>query len=243
MASEANLDFMRRENRRYIVGTPKSLLSRYESALLREDWTSVREGVEVKRLDSGVPGETFILYRSDDRGKKKEAMRERFSKRREEGLRKLAARCENRKCPPEKISESPGRLRERNSRASRFYYAKVHDDAGRACLEWRFEAERAGHASPLDGCYILRSNIPEWKTLERLSSRAGLGDEPRRLLRELANIQLVDVIPPTSAGVELKRSCVTIPTEHQQILLQRLKMRRKHQFVVKTFKKRSLKIN
>lgn len=277
MVSEANLEFMRREGRRYIVGTPKSLLSRYESALLLEDWTSVREGVEVKRLDSDVPGETFILCRSDDRGKKEEAMRERFSKRMAEGLRKLAARCEKRKCSPEKISESLGRLRGRNSRASRFYYAKVHDDGGRARLEWRFDAERADHASPLDGCYILRSNIAEWKpedlweayihlteaeeafrihksdlrlrpvwhqkedrvrahilvcflayvlwkTLERLCSGAGLGDEPRRVLRELSNIQLVDVILPTSAGVELKRSCVTIPTAHQQILLQRLKL-------------------
>lgn len=277
MVSEANLEFMRREGRRYIVGTPKSLLSRHESALLREDWTSVREGVEVKRLASEIPGETFILCRSADRSKKEEAMRELFSKRMEEGLKKLAARCEKRKCAPEKISESLGRLRERNSRASRFYYAKVHDDSGRARLEWRLDAERSQHASPLDGCYILRSNIAEWKpeelweayihlteaeeafrihksdlrlrpvwhqkeervrahilicflayvlwkTLERLCARAGLGDEPRRVLRELSNIQLVDVVLPTSAGVEIKRSCVTVPTPHQQILLQHLKL-------------------
>ncbi len=85
MVSEANLEFMRREGRRYIVGTPKSLLSRYESALLREDWTVVREGVEVKRLASEVPGETFILCRSADRGRKEESMRERFALRMEDG--------------------------------------------------------------------------------------------------------------------------------------------------------------
>ena len=277
MVSEANLEFMRREGRRYIVGTPKSLLSRYESAFLREDWTSVREGVEVKRLASEIPGETFILCRSDARGKKEEAMRERFAKRMEDGLKKLAARCEKRKCAPERISESLGRLRERNSRASRFYHAKVHDDAGRARLEWSLDAQRREQTSPLDGCYILRSNIAEWKpeelweayihlteaedafrvhksdlrlrpvwhqkeervrahilvcflayvlwkALERLCSRAGLGDEPRRVLRELSNIQLVDVIVPTSAGVKLRRSCVTVPTGHQQILLQHLKL-------------------
>jgi transposase len=275
MVSEENLAFMRREGRRYIVGTPKGLLARYEAALLQEDWVNVREGVEVKRLPSEIPGETFILCRSHDRGEKERAMREVFSKRMEEGLAKLAARCEKRKCAPARISESLGRLRERSSRASRHYSAKVLDDNGRARLEWSLDNERKDSASLLEGCYILRTNIQDWKpeelweayihlteaeeafrihksdlrlrpvwhqkeervrahilvcflayvlwkTLERLCSRAGLGDEPRRVLRELSNIQLVDVVLPTSTGMELKRSCVTTPTPHQQILLERL---------------------
>jgi transposase len=278
MVSEANLAFMRKEGRRYIVGTPKSLLSKHEAALLKEDWTNIREGMEVKLLTSEIPGETFILCRSRDRGAKEQAIRERFFKRMEEGLTKLAARCEKLKCDPAKISESLGRLRERNSRASKFFYAKVHDDNGRARLEWRVESERKERASPLDGCYILRSNIQDWKaedlweayihlteaeaafrihksdlqlrpvwhqteervrahilvcflayvlwkTLGRLCSQAGLGDEPRRVLMELANIDLVDVILPTKNGgeeSELRRSCVTAPTPHQQILLKQL---------------------
>jgi len=278
MVSEANLEFMRKEGRRYIVGTPKSLLSQHEAALLRQDWTSVREGVEVKLLASEIPGETFILCRSRDRGAKEQAMRERFAKRMEEGLAKLEARCEKRKCKPGLISESLGRLRERNSRASRFYFVKVHDDNGRARLEWRLDVEREKRAGPLDGCYILRSNIHDWKaedlwdayihlteaeeafrihksdlrlrpvwhqkeervrahilvcflaymlwkTLERLCKQAGLGDESRRVLRELSLIQLVDVILPTKGGPELKRSCVTVPTPHQRILLDQLKMK------------------
>src|SRR5215469_15752097 len=104
MVSEANLTFMRQEGRRYIVGTPKSQLSKHEAALLREDWVGVREGVEVKRLPSEVPGETFILCRSRDRSAKEQAMRELFSKRMEMGLAKLAARCGKRKCDPGTIS-------------------------------------------------------------------------------------------------------------------------------------------
>jgi transposase len=275
MVCEKNLEFMRRENRRYIVGTPKSLLSKHEAALLEQDWTSVREGVEVKLTASDVPGETFILCRSHDRSKKEHAMRKLFSKRMEEGLTKLANSCDKRRYSPEKISESVGRLRERNSRASRFYFAKVHDDNGRARLEWRLDVEREKHASPTDGCYILRSNIqnwkPEelweayihlteaqeafrihksdlrlrpvwhqkedrvrshilvcflayvlWKTLERLCVNAGLGDEPRRVLKELCAIQLVDVILPTKVGAEIRRTCVTVPTAHQRILLKQL---------------------
>jgi len=166
MVSEKNLEFMRLEGRRYIVGTPKNQLSRHEAALLREDWTYVREGVEVKLEASDIPGETFILCRSRDRLKKEEAMRGRFSKRMEDGLAKLAARCGKFKCAPAKISESLGRLRGKNSRASRFYYAKVHDENGRARLEWRLDAEKEQRASPLDGCYILRSNISDWKPEE-----------------------------------------------------------------------------
>ena len=86
-------------------------------------------------------------------------MRESFSRRMEEGLAKLAARCEKFKCAPEKIGESLGRLRERNSRASRFYHAKVHDEKGRARLAWRVEAERKDRASPLDGCLIFQRII------------------------------------------------------------------------------------
>jgi hypothetical protein len=61
-----------------------------------------------------------------------------------------------------------------------------------------------------------------WKTLGLLCRRAGLGDEPRQVLAELAEIQVVDVILPTRSGVELRRRCVTQPTKHQAILLQLL---------------------
>ena len=61
-----------------------------------------------------------------------------------------------------------------------------------------------------------------WKTLEQMSRRAGLGDEPRRVLAELGRIKLVDVVLPTRDRTEIRRRCVTRPDEHQAILLQRL---------------------
>ena len=64
-----------------------------------------------------------------------------------------------------------------------------------------------------------------WKTLGLLCRRAGLGDEPRKVLEELAEIQVVDVILPTRSGVDLRRRCVTQPTKHQAILLQLLGLR------------------
>ena len=61
-----------------------------------------------------------------------------------------------------------------------------------------------------------------WKFLGQLCQRAGLGDEPRRVLDELSELRVVDVILPTKDGCELRTRCVTQPSDHQKILLQRL---------------------
>jgi hypothetical protein len=64
-----------------------------------------------------------------------------------------------------------------------------------------------------------------WKTLAASCQQAGLGDEPRQVFEELSEITLVDVALPTRSGVELRKRCISQPTEHQRILLQRLGMR------------------
>jgi transposase len=63
-----------------------------------------------------------------------------------------------------------------------------------------------------------------WKTLEQLCRQAGLGDEPRRVLDELSEIRLLDVVLPTRNGIEIRQQCVSRPTEHQHILLDRLRL-------------------
>jgi hypothetical protein len=57
---------------------------------------------------------------------------------------------------------------------------------------------------------------------EWLSGRADLGDEPRKIFAELQQISLVDVVLPTRAGISIRKRCVSRPTDHQAILLQRL---------------------
>jgi transposase len=64
-----------------------------------------------------------------------------------------------------------------------------------------------------------------WKTLGQLCERAGLGNEPRRVLRELSEIRLIDVVLPTKQGIEIRTRCVSKPSDHQQILLDRLGLR------------------
>jgi len=46
--------------------------------------------------------------------------------------------------------------------------------------------------------------------------------EPRRVIDELSEIRMVDVVLPTRSGIELRRRCITEPTDHQAVLLQRL---------------------
>lgn len=63
-----------------------------------------------------------------------------------------------------------------------------------------------------------------WKTLGRMCEGAGLGTEPRQVLNELAQLNVVDVILPTRSGAEIRKRCVTQPTKRQAVLLQRLRL-------------------
>src|SRR5258707_1291866 len=63
-----------------------------------------------------------------------------------------------------------------------------------------------------------------WKTMAQLCQRAGLGNEPRKVFQELADITLVDVVLPTRNGVIIRKRCISRPTEHQAILLQHLNL-------------------
>ena len=64
-----------------------------------------------------------------------------------------------------------------------------------------------------------------WKTLGQMCEQAGLGNEPRRVLEELGDLRMMDVILPTRSGIEIRKRCLSKPTDHQQILLDRLKLR------------------
>jgi transposase len=48
-----------------------------------------------------------------------------------------------------------------------------------------------------------------WKTLAQLCQRAGLGNEPRKVFQELADITLVDVVLPTRYAVTIRKRCIS----------------------------------
>jgi transposase len=85
---------------------------------------------------------------------------------------------------------------------------------------WHHREHRVGaHILVCFLAYVL------WKTLAASCRQAGLGDEPRQVFEELCEISLVDVVLPTRNGLEVRKRCISQPTEHQRILLQRLGMR------------------
>jgi hypothetical protein len=86
MLSEENVRFLKQAKRRYIVGTPKDVLKRFEGELRAADWHRVREGLEVRFCAAPGGEEVFLLCRRAQRKQKEQAMHERFEKRIEEGL-------------------------------------------------------------------------------------------------------------------------------------------------------------
>jgi transposase len=277
MLSKANIQFLKRGDRRYIIGTPKSALKQFERQLLEAPWDRVREGVEVKLCPSpDGDEETFILCRSRDRLEKEKAIFARFESRIEAGLQKIQASCQKKKQSAVKIAERVGRLKGANSRAARLFDVKVEESqSSGATLTWTKNESLRQWATLTDGCYVLRSNVQDWtdeelwhaymqlteaelafriqksdlrirpiwhqkqdrvqahilvcflayvlwKTLAQLCRQVGLGDEPRRVFEQLGELRLVDVILPTSEGINIRRRCVSRPSEHQAILLERL---------------------
>ncbi len=61
-----------------------------------------------------------------------------------------------------------------------------------------------------------------WKMLGQMCKRAGLGNEPRKVFNEIAQIKVVDVLMPTKQGTVIRNRCIAQPTKPQAVLLQML---------------------
>jgi transposase len=280
MSSADNIEFLKQGSRRYIIGTPRGMLRKYQQQMIGREWRKVRDGLEVQlcKDPEGESEETFILCRSADRAKKEQAMHERFEKRIEEGLGKIQKSCRQKKQEAVKIAHRVGRLMGQNTRAAGAFKTQIGVDAsGRVTLTWEKVESWRAWARLSEGCYLLRSNVRDWtaeelwraymqlteaegafrihksdltlrpvwhqkqgrveahilvcflayvlwKTLGQWCKVAGLGDEPRKVLDEIAQVSMVDVVMKTKCGRTIRRRCVTRPSEHQAILLERLNL-------------------
>jgi transposase len=278
MVSEENVEYLRKGGRRYILGTPKSQLRKYERELVSKEWKQVHEGLQVRLCPAPDGKEVFILCRSLERQAKEQAMHERFEHRIEEGLGRIANGCRKNRQKPLVIAERVGKLMGQNTRAAGLFRVQIKEEAGAAQIEWTKLDSWREWARLSEGCYMLRSNVTDWtpeelwrayiqlteaeaafriqksdlqirpvwhqradrvqahilvcflayvlwKALGQMCHMAGLGDEPRKVFEELKEIALVDVVLPTRNGITLRKQCVSRPTEHQSILLQKLQLR------------------
>jgi transposase len=178
MVSEDNLDYMRRVGARYLVGTPKAMLKKFDQQLLSQDWEEVQSGVEV-RLCSGpdTQAETFVLCRSQGRREKENAILNRFVQNMETGLAKMEASMAAGKLQDrQKAERRIGRLQERNSRAASLFTITVTETKEKK-LEMTVHKNEDRYRQLLEngGYYLLRTNWTEtdpktlWSTYIQLT--------------------------------------------------------------------------
>lgn len=167
MVDEEDIEFLRAGGRRYIVGTSRYMLKRFEAQLISKGWAAVHEGLEIKLCPSPNGNETFILCRSSERRQKEKAIHERFEKRIEEGLKAIEAGCAARKHKAVTIAKRLGRLLGKNSRAAGLFETDViQAPDGRAKLVWKKVQTWRNWAQLTEGCYLLRSNVNDFSAEE-----------------------------------------------------------------------------
>ncbi len=167
MASADNLTWLRDTGRRYIIGAPKSELKKFGAALAAAaGWRTVHEGVEVKLTSHPETDETVILCRSADRRDNERAMHERFSRRIEAALDRLAARIarSKKRLEPSQVNRQIGRILQQNQRAAARFAVTLEPDDGPAGFRLRIARNVAfdDWAALSEGAYLLRSNVSDW---------------------------------------------------------------------------------
>jgi hypothetical protein len=187
MTSEENVEFLKQGGRRYILGTAKSMLKRFEQELLSQEWKQVHAGLEVRLCPAPAGEEVFILCRSAERQEKEKAIHDRFERRIEEGLNRIQAGCRKRKGSPTQVAQRVGRLLGENSRAAKLFEVRVESEAdGRAHLQWKKLESWREWARISEGCYLLRSNVTRLHPVDRGRSRLSRAQERFAITASLA---------------------------------------------------------
>ncbi|MFH0991517.1 MAG: IS1634 family transposase [bacterium] len=164
MASVDNLELLQAEGRRYIIGTPKNQLKKFEQHLLTQDWKHVHEGLEVKLCPAPDGSEElFILCRSVARKQKEQAIHNRFVERLKKGLERVKKSCASGRVKNVRLVERRiGRLLERFNRASPLFDVDVKELNGKLDLTWTIHDTYSDWARLSEGYYLLRTNIKDW---------------------------------------------------------------------------------
>ena len=126
----------------------------------------MHEGVEVKLARHPETAETVILCRSADRRSKEQAMHDKFSRRIETALERLAARIarSKRRVDPAVVNRQIGRILQQNQRAAARFTVELASDRCPAGfrLDVTCNASFDDWAALSEGAYRLRSNIADW---------------------------------------------------------------------------------
>jgi len=171
IVSEENLQAIRRRGGEYLVGTPRSQMKQFAEELLKDDWTQVRPEVEVKKVAILQGEETYILCRTAGRKEKEKAIRNRFSDRMEDALKRLAKSIETGRLKDRnKMERRLGGIQARHPQVNDLYDFALRETPQGIRLQWQIKQERQLWRGLREGAYMLRTNI-EAGTAEELWSR------------------------------------------------------------------------
>ena len=136
---------------RYLVGTPKGRLTRFEAALAEQPWREVRPQLRVKLLP--CDGEVYVLAESGARAGKERGMRQRKLKAYWERLKQLSEQA-----PPRDILlKKLGAAQERAGRlATTLVTVTV---AAEGTLNYRLDRAKLRAVREREGRYLLRTNL------------------------------------------------------------------------------------
>src|SRR5688500_3432807 len=160
IVSEENLQAIRKRGGQYLVGTPRSQMKRFEEELRNDDWTQVRPDVEVKKVAIPQGEETYILCRTAGRKEKEKAIRNRFSTRMEDALKRLAKTIETGRLKDRnKMERRLGRIQASHPQVNDLYKVALHDKPEGVRLFWEIKEERKTWRGLREGAYMLRTNL------------------------------------------------------------------------------------
>src|SRR3954454_15910994 len=171
IVSEENLQAIRNRGGEYLVGTPRSQMKQFEEELLKDDWTQVRPEVEVKKVAIPQGEETYILCRTSGRKEKEKAIRNRFSARMQDALKRLARTIETGRLKDRnKMERRLGPFQASHSQMNDLYEVALRDTPEGVRLYWDIKEDRKIWRGLREGAYMLRTNL-EAGTAEELWSR------------------------------------------------------------------------
>ena len=166
MVSQLNLDFLKQRQAYYVVGTRKSELKKYQSALLdSKGWHKVRPDVEVKLIEpaEGTTGDQLILCRSAARQQKEKGMLARQEQRLLKKLIQIDQSLARKPKKKEPVERRIGRWLGRYPAADKIFEVKAltNDQEQAYGLSIACKVDRTQWAQQAQGAYLLQSNWPE----------------------------------------------------------------------------------
>jgi transposase len=171
IVSEENLQAIRNRGGEYLVGTSRSQMKQFEEELLKDDWTQVRPEVELKKVAIPQGEETYILCRTSGRKEKEKAIRNRFSARMQDALKRLARTIETGRLKDRnKMERRLGRIQASHSQVNDLYEIAFRDTPEGVRLYWDIKEDRKIWRGLREGAYMLRTNLKAG-TAEELWSR------------------------------------------------------------------------